>query len=98
MSATTYQRTLSTLGELPWMLMVVGALILLSMLLRAAGREGVYTGNTATRMHRLGWWLIAGSITAEIAQANAQAALLATLTREAPYSVSSWFGQRWPGR
>ncbi|MFD7259954.1 DUF2975 domain-containing protein [Streptomyces sp. NPDC059874] len=90
-SASAYQRTLSTLGELPWMLMLVGGLLLLNMLLRTAGRDGVYTRDSATRMRRLGWWLIVGSVTAEVAQANAQAALLATLTREAPYSAFSWF-------
>ncbi|MFF3993590.1 hypothetical protein ACFYX8_09795 [Streptomyces cyaneofuscatus] len=85
-----YQRVLDILGELPWVLLLIGGLVLLNQLLKSAGRDGVYTLQTATRVSRLGWLLLAGSIIAEVVQANAKAALLGTLSTEAPYTVATW--------
>ncbi|MFF3689931.1 hypothetical protein [Streptomyces sp. NPDC002187] len=85
-----YQSVLNVLSELPSALLVVGGLLLLNRLLKAAARDGVYTLQTAARVRLLGWWLLAGSVVAEVVQANAQAALLATLAKEAPYTAVSW--------
>ncbi|WP_344285705.1 hypothetical protein [Streptomyces hebeiensis] len=85
-----YQRILNVLSELPSALLLIGGLILLNMLLKAAARNGIYTLQTANRVRVLSWWLLVGSVLAEIIQANAQTALLDTLTTEAPYTAVSW--------
>ncbi|MEU9789376.1 hypothetical protein AB0E27_01935 [Streptomyces sparsogenes] len=85
-----HQRMFSVLSELPSALLLIGGLILLNVLLKSAAKDGVYTLQTAARVRMLGWWLFAGSVLAEIIQANAQAALLDTLTAEAPYTAASW--------
>ncbi|MEV5258917.1 hypothetical protein [Streptomyces anulatus] len=85
-----YQHTLDILIKLPWVVLLIGGLLLLNQLLKAAEKEGVYTLRTAARVSRLGWLLLGGTTLAGLVEANAKAALLDTLSREAPYTVASW--------
>ncbi|MFD3675527.1 hypothetical protein [Streptomyces sp. NPDC058613] len=77
---STGQRALGALSEAPALVLLVGGLVVLNQLLRAAARNGVHTRQTASRIRFLGWWLLIGSLAAELAQAVSQAALLTTLT------------------
>ncbi|GAA2783035.1 hypothetical protein GCM10010521_72110 [Streptomyces rameus] len=83
-------RLLHELGQLPSMLLLISSLFLLDRLLQGAAREGVYTERTASRLRALGWWLLAGSVIVEIIQANAKAALLAELAKDAHFTVGAW--------
>ncbi|MFD4943495.1 DUF2975 domain-containing protein [Streptomyces sp. NPDC058409] len=86
----TYQGLLKLLGELPAFILLLGGLLMLNSLLRAAAREGVYTPRTAADLRLLGWWLLLGSLAVETIEAIAKAALLATLAEEAPFSAGAW--------
>ncbi|MFI5797088.1 hypothetical protein [Streptomyces sp. NPDC051677] len=83
-------RLLNELGELPSTLLLISGLFLLHRLLQGAARDGVYTVRTASRLRLLGWWLLIGSLVAEIAEANARAALLAALAKDADFEVGTW--------
>jgi hypothetical protein len=85
-----YQHSMNVLSELPSFLLLVGGLVITDRLLKAAARNGVYTRQTAARVRTLGWWVLAGSILSGVIQATAQAALLATLTDEAPLAPEAW--------
>ena len=87
---TGYQRLLVTLDQAPTFVMAVVSLLWLNRLLRSAARDGVYTHRTMSGIKRFGWWLLIGSLVAEIAKVNAQAALLATLTRQASFTAWTW--------
>ncbi|MFV5998610.1 DUF2975 domain-containing protein [Streptomyces sp. NPDC056231] len=87
---STYQNVLATLGELPSFILLIGGLFVLNSLLRAAARDGVYTPQTASKLRLLGWWLLLGSLAAELIEATAKTALLATLTTE--FSAGVWLG------
>ncbi|OIJ88928.1 DUF2975 domain-containing protein [Streptomyces colonosanans] len=87
---STYQNVLATLGELPSFILLIGGLFVLNSLLRAAARDGVYTPQTSSRLRLLGWWLLLGSLAAELIEATAKTALLATLTTE--FSAGGWLG------
>ncbi|MGW6877748.1 DUF2975 domain-containing protein [Streptomyces xanthophaeus] len=76
----TPQRLLAALGHLPSLVVLIGGLALLDRLLKSAARDGVHTIQSAARLRTLGWWLLAGCLMAEVAEAAAQAALLATMT------------------
>ncbi|MGW0771144.1 hypothetical protein [Streptomyces sp. NPDC002676] len=89
---STYQKVLATLGELPSFILLIGGLFVLNSLLRAAARDGVYTTQTASRLRLLGWWLLLGSLAAELIEANAKTALLATLTTDITLSAGAWLG------
>jgi hypothetical protein len=89
---SSYQRLLDVLSTLPSYVLLVGSLLLLHRLLRGAARDGVYTVRTASRLRLLGWWLLLGSLVVEFTKANAQAALLATLAKEATLSPGTWLG------
>ncbi|WP_327349412.1 DUF2975 domain-containing protein [Streptomyces sp. NBC_01321] len=86
----TYQRFLDALGSLPSFVLLIGGLFLLNRLLRGAARDGVHHRLTAQRLRRLGWWLLCGSLAAGIIEANARAALSATLTHLTPFSPGAW--------
>jgi hypothetical protein len=83
-------RLLNELGEVPSTLLLISGLFLLHRLLQGAARDGVYTGETASRLRLLGWWLLVGSLVVEITEANARAALLAELAKSADFSAGAW--------
>ncbi|SER99571.1 Protein of unknown function [Streptomyces sp. yr375] len=72
-------RLLSTLTELPSSALYIGALFLLSWLIRAARQNGPYTFRTAGRLRILGWYLAVGSVVCHVAESVAGAALLNSL-------------------
>ncbi|OKJ18125.1 hypothetical protein AMK23_35690 [Streptomyces sp. CB02130] len=73
------QKLLQAAGALPPVVLALGGLWLLNRLLQGAARGGIYTALTASRLRVLGWWILAGSLVAAVAQAVSQAALLTTL-------------------
>lgn len=77
--ASSSQQAFKLLRDLPSFILMLGGLLLLNRLLRGAARDGVYTAQTASRLRVLGWWLLAGSLIAEVAEAIAKAKLFATL-------------------
>ncbi|MFJ3978675.1 DUF2975 domain-containing protein [Streptomyces sp. NPDC090021] len=83
------QQLLAVLGHLPSLVVLIGGLALLNRLLTSAARDGVHTLQSATRLRSLGWWLLAGCLIAEITEAAAQAALLATMTDQGKSSVET---------
>ncbi|MEU6211876.1 hypothetical protein ABZ891_18470 [Streptomyces sp. NPDC047023] len=83
------QQLLAALGHLPSLIVLAGGLALLNRLLTSAARDGVHTLQSATRLRTLGWWLLAGCLLAEITEAAAQAALLATMTDQGKSSVET---------
>ncbi|MFI7017487.1 hypothetical protein [Streptomyces sp. NPDC050164] len=89
-------RLLDELGELPSTLLLISGLFLLHRLLQGAARDGVYTVRTASRLRLLGWWLLVGSLVAEIIEANAKAALLAALTKTADFTAGTWLSMWTP--
>ncbi|MEU2586591.1 hypothetical protein ABZ612_27225 [Streptomyces avermitilis] len=89
---SSYQKLLDVLSALPSFILLISSLLLLNRLLRGAARDGVYTVQTASRLRLLGWWLLLGSLVVEFTKANAQAALLATLAKEAAFSAGAWLG------
>ncbi|MFG2987337.1 DUF2975 domain-containing protein [Streptomyces sp. NPDC048258] len=86
---SNYQHLLRVLGGVPTLILLIGGLILLNRLLQSAARDGVYTTQTASRLHLLGWWLLLGSVFAEVIEAGARAALLATLTDNVTFSAEA---------
>ncbi|WP_405682622.1 DUF2975 domain-containing protein [Streptomyces sp. NBC_01238] len=56
---------------------------------RSAARDGLYTTQTAERLRRLGWWLLAGSVLAAIATSLAEKALIASLSLDSGISAVS---------
>ncbi|MFJ2236700.1 hypothetical protein [Streptomyces sp. NPDC087859] len=90
----TALRLLDELGTTASSLLLISSLFLLHRLLQGAGRDGVHTTLTASRLRLLGWWLLAGSLVVALVQANTQAAVLAELSKDADYSVGSWL-QMW---
>lgn len=87
---STYQRFLDAGSSMPTSVLLIGGLMLLNRLLRGAARDGVHHRLTARRLRQLGWWLLIGSLAAAVIEANARAALLATLTDLAPLSPAAW--------
>ncbi|MFI5976256.1 DUF2975 domain-containing protein [Streptomyces sp. NPDC051452] len=80
-------RILDALSSLPSTLLLISGLYLLHRFLRGAEGEGVYTARTASRLRLVGWWLLAGSLVVEFAEANARAALLAALAKDVDFSA-----------
>ncbi|MFJ6083038.1 DUF2975 domain-containing protein [Streptomyces sp. NPDC092369] len=85
-------RLLNQLGDLPSTLLLISGLFLLHRLLQGAVRDGVYTARTAARLRLLGWWLLVGSLVAEIVEANVRAAVLADLAQAADFTAMTWLG------
>ncbi|AZP18208.1 hypothetical protein ACIGMX_23160 [Streptomyces aquilus] len=77
-------------STLPSAVLLIGGLFLLHQLLKGAARDGIYTTRTASRMRVLGWWLLAGSVVAELIESNLKAAVLAELTTVETFSAASW--------
>ncbi|MFF4457257.1 DUF2975 domain-containing protein [Streptomyces goshikiensis] len=86
---SSYQHLLGVLNGLPTLVLLIGGLILLNRLLQSAARNGVYTTQTASRLRLLGWWLLLGSVVAEVIEASARAALLVTLTDNVTFSAEA---------
>lgn len=93
---TSNQQLLDQLDRLPFLLLLIIILFLLNRLLQGAAQEGIYTLQTASRLRLLGWWLLLGSLAAEIVQANAKAALIATLAESKDFTAGSWLGMWTP--
>ncbi|WP_406126345.1 hypothetical protein OHQ89_31250 [Streptomyces canus] len=89
-SPDTYLSVLHQLGTLPTTLLLISGLFLLHRLLRDAARDGVHTERTASRLRLLGWWLLVGSVVAEVAETGARAALLAELSKATDFSAGTW--------
>ncbi|MFF1921290.1 hypothetical protein ACFVW8_12035 [Streptomyces sp. NPDC058221] len=89
-NATNTQHILVGIRSLASLILSVGGLFLLNRLLRSATREGVHTPQTAAGLRLLGWWLLVGSVVAQVIAAIAQTALLATLAQDAHLTGVSW--------
>lgn len=88
-AASTVQSLLNTATHLAPFVFTVGALLLVVQLIRSAKRDGLYTAQTAERLRRLGWWLLAGSVLTAIAVSTAETALIDSLSRAGDISVVS---------
>ncbi|MFB6713753.1 MULTISPECIES: DUF2975 domain-containing protein [unclassified Streptomyces] len=86
------QRLFDFLGVFPSWLLVLGILFLLNRLIQGASREGVFTARTAKHLRIAGWWLLLGCLVAEVVEAGARAALLATLAKDYTFTAGSWLG------
>ncbi|WP_281155624.1 DUF2975 domain-containing protein [Streptomyces sp. HYC2] len=91
----TVQSLLNTATQLAPFIFVVGALLLALWVIRSAARDGLYATQTAERLRRLGWWILAGSVLTSIATSMAEKALLATLRLNSdisavPAGLLSW--------
>ncbi|MER5384601.1 DUF2975 domain-containing protein [Streptomyces sp. NPDC002688] len=78
---TTAQSLLHTATQVPPFVFSVGALLLVLLLIRGAEGDGLYTARTAGRLRRLGWWLVAGSVLAAIAESTTEQSLVHSLSR-----------------
>jgi hypothetical protein len=87
---STYQRLLGILSEAPNLIVLTGGLTVLNRLLRSAIQDGMYTAQTASRLRLLGWWILIGTVVAEITQAAAQTALLTTVTDKVTLSIGTF--------
>ncbi|MEV0495894.1 DUF2975 domain-containing protein [Streptomyces atratus] len=90
--ADSAQRLFDFLGDFPSLLLVLGILFLLNRLIQGASRQGVFTERTARHLRVAGWWLLIGCLVAEVVEAGAHAALLATLAQDYTFNVDSWLG------
>lgn len=86
---STVQSMLNTATQLAPFVFTVGALLLVLQLIRSAECDGLYTAQTAERLRRLGWWLLAGSVLAAIAVSTAEKALIHSLSRGSGISTVS---------
>ncbi|MFE2303404.1 DUF2975 domain-containing protein [Streptomyces sp. NPDC059445] len=78
---STVQGLLNTATQLPSFVFTVGALLLVLRLIRGAEGDGLYTARTARRLRGVGWWLLAGSVLAAIAESVSEKALIHSLSR-----------------
>nr|WTB34679.1 DUF2975 domain-containing protein [Streptomyces sp. NBC_00830] len=90
--ADSAQRLFDFLGGFPSWLLVLGILFLLNRLIQGASREGVFTARTVKHLRVAGWWLLIGCLIAEVLEAGAHAALLATLAQDYTFTADSWLG------
>lgn len=88
-SPTTGQRLLETLTQLPTFLALIGALLLALWLIRSAGREGIFTGQTASRIRVLGWFVLIGELAATLVEALARMWLASSMLRT-PLRPMDW--------
>lgn len=86
------QRLFDFLGGFPSWLLVLGILFLLDRLVHGASRQGVFTARTAKHVRLAGWWLLLGCLVAEVVEAGAHAALLATLAQDYTFDAGNWLG------
>jgi hypothetical protein len=90
------QRLFDVLGGLPSLLLALGVLFLLNRLIQGTSRQGVFTVRTAKHLRVAGWWLLLGCLVAEVVEAGAHAALLATLARDHAFDADTWLGSWQP--
>ncbi len=86
---STAQGLLNTATRVPSFVFTVGALLLVLRLIRGAEGDGLYTAGTARRLRRVGWWLLAGSVLAAIAESVSEKALIHSLSRGGDVSALS---------
>jgi hypothetical protein len=70
------QWVLYGLAEVPTVVAWCGVLLLLWRMIRVAGREGPFTPAVAAAMRRLGWFILAGSLTVAVLRALSTGLLL----------------------
>jgi hypothetical protein len=70
------QWALYGLAEVPTVLAWCGVLLLLGLMIRVAGREGPFAPAVGTAMRRLGWFILAGSLTVAVLRAVSTGLLL----------------------
>ncbi|MFF3611641.1 DUF2975 domain-containing protein [Streptomyces sp. NPDC002580] len=85
----TAQALLNSATQVPTFVFTVGALLLVLRLIRGAEGDGLYTARTAERLRRVGWWLLAGSVLAAIAESVSEKALIGSLSRGGDVSALS---------
>ncbi|MFE4328243.1 DUF2975 domain-containing protein [Streptomyces sp. NPDC056831] len=90
------QRLFDFLGGFPSLLLVLGILFLLNRLIQGTSREGVFSAWTVKLLRVAGWWLLLGCLVAEVVEAGARAALLATLAKDYTFDAGSWLGSWQP--
>jgi hypothetical protein len=79
---TPGQRILNSLTKLPTFLVLIGALLLASRLVKAAGREGIFTMHMAGRLRVLGWFVLVGALGATLLEAQMRMWLANTMLKE----------------
>ena len=72
------QWALYDLAEVPTIVAWCGVLLLLWRMIRVAGREGPFTPAVAAAMRRLGWFILAGSLTVAVLHAVSTGLLLSS--------------------
>jgi hypothetical protein len=76
---TVGQRVLVGLTWIPVVALYLAVLLLLGQLLRRVRRAGPYAVMVARRLRFLGWFVLAGSVTAAVGQSVAQSAFVSTV-------------------
>ena len=89
------QWALYGLAEVPTILAWCGVLLLLWRMIRVAGRAGPFTPAVATAMRRLGWFILAGSLTVALLRAVGIDLLLSGLLKGQTTGVSMYPGLAW---
>jgi Protein of unknown function (DUF2975) len=89
------QWALYGLAEVPTILAWGGVLLLLWRMIRFAGQEGPFTPAVATAMRRLGWFILAGSLTVALLRAVSIDLLLGGLLKGETTGVTMYPGLAW---
>jgi hypothetical protein len=89
------QWALYGLAEVPTILAWCGVLLLLWRMIRVAGQEGPFTPAVATAMRRLGWFILAGSLTVAVLRAASIGLLLSGLLKGETTGVNMYPGLVW---
>jgi hypothetical protein len=90
------QWALYGLAEVPTILAWCGVLLLLWRLIRSAGPAGPFTPAVATAMRRLGWFILAGSLTVALLRAASVDLLLSGLLKgETTGGLTMYPGLAW---
>jgi len=89
------QWALYGLAEVPTILAWCGVLLLLWRMIRVASQAGPFTPAVATAMRRLGWFILAGSLTVALLRAVSIDLLLSGLLRGETTGVSMYPGLVW---
>lgn len=86
------QRLLGVLAQMPTFVVFAGALLLAARLIRGASREGIFTLRVAGRLRTLGWFVLAGEVSASFVEAQARNWLTNTMVvdRHSVFSVNDW--------
>lgn len=86
------QRLLGVLAQLPMFVVFAGALLLAARLIRGASRDGIFTLRVAGRLRVLGWFVLAGEVSASFVEAQARNWLTNTMVvdRHSVFSVNDW--------